>query len=34
MDVKTLEEKFLGKKFFEGDMAPRDMMVNTILKII
>ena len=27
MDVKTLEEKFVGKKHYEGEMAPRDMKV-------
>jgi hypothetical protein len=28
MDIKTLEENFLGKKHYEGDMAPRDMRVK------
>ncbi len=28
MDIKTLEENFLGKKHYESDMAPRDMRVK------
>jgi len=27
MDLQELEAKFVGKKFYEGNMAPRDMMV-------
>jgi len=32
MDLKELQEKFVGKKYFEGNMAPRDMMVFYILR--